>query len=377
MQVPGEPEDLLRRRARPAAATARAATVRLRPAWRAPLRSAARSRRSSWPSSLSDHADKIRHRTPPRRSRPRGSPGARPARRDGRHPAARAAWDPCRPRPASASRTTGPRAAPAGRSCPRPYAMPWPTGSARRCTGARVAGGGFTRGFARRADTADGDAVFVKAASLTTQPQLARLVRQRGRDPGPAAGRAARPPAALDGHRRRPVVLWRWTPSTGGLPALPWDPADLAAALAGYARGRRRAGRPAGRAGRARPAPAGRPGPDDFLGGGSSPPGREPMPPGCRPAAARCCPSWSRWSRASPGYSGAPGADPRRPAGGQRADRPAGRAWFCDWNWLCHGPAWFDLAEPAAHRVRQRADPPTRSSPRTRRRPARPPTPWT
>ena len=22
----------------------------------------------------------------------------------------------------------------------------------------------------------------------------------------------------------------------------------------------------------------------------------------------------------------------------------AGRAWFCDWNWLCHGPAWFDLA---------------------------------
>ena len=21
----------------------------------------------------------------------------------------------------------------------------------------------------------------------------------------------------------------------------------------------------------------------------------------------------------------------------------AGRAWICDWNWLCHGPAWFDL----------------------------------
>ena len=22
----------------------------------------------------------------------------------------------------------------------------------------------------------------------------------------------------------------------------------------------------------------------------------------------------------------------------------AGRAWICDWNWLCHGPAWFDTA---------------------------------
>ena len=31
-----------------------------------------------------------------------------------------------------------------------------------------------------------------------------------------------------------------------------------------------------------------------------------------------------------------------------------GAAWLCDWNWLCHGPAWFDTGGAAGHGVRER-----------------------
>ncbi|GAB3813630.1 hypothetical protein GCM10027605_57520 [Micromonospora zhanjiangensis] len=55
---------------------------------------------------------------------------------------------------------------------------------------------------------------------------------------------------------------------------------------------------------------------------------------------------------------------------------PDGAAWICDWNWLCHGPAWFDLAGllligyPAGLDVDGRfaAHPGARGAPRT---------PWT
>ena len=163
----------------------------------------------------------------------------------------------CRPGPASPSRTTGPRAVPAGSSCPPAVRDAVVALLGAPVTGVDVAGGGFTGGFAATVRTADGAAVFVKAASLTHRPGNRPDYANEAGDPGPAAGRAARPPAALGGDRRRPRDPGAGPPSTGRMPALPWDPADLSATLDAYAEVAAALRRTPGRAGRARPAPAG------------------------------------------------------------------------------------------------------------------------
>ena len=42
-----------------------------------------------------------------------------------------------------------------------------------------------------------------------------------------------------------------------------------------------------------------------------------------------------------------------------------GAAWLCDWNWLCHGPAWFDTARRCWSRRTRAGSTRTCCSPRT------------
>ncbi|WP_373321781.1 phosphotransferase family protein [Micromonospora okii] len=221
---------------------------------------------------------------------------------------------------------------------------------------ARVAGAGFTRGFAAVLETADGRRTFVKAASLAEQRHLVDWYARE-------AAVLDRLPAGL------PVPRPRWSVAAAGwyalgldaidgrTPALPWAPADLDATLAGYAEVAAALADPPpdlAALGLPRLADLAR---EDILWWGEVAAGREPapeLPPGARGRLRELVALESRL----PGYAERGGlaapADRSGPVGqgglahgDLRLDNvlidPAGRAWFCDWNWICHGPAWFDL----------------------------------
>ncbi|MEE3918158.1 phosphotransferase [Micromonospora sp. BRA006-A] len=101
----------------------------------------------------------------------------------------------------------------------------------------------------------------------------------------------------------------------------------------------RRAARGAGRAPAPRPADLAR---DEILWWGEVAAGREPLP---EPAAGAPLAELVALESRLPGYAD---AAPGLAHGDLRVDNllidPDGRAWLCDWPWLCHGPAWFDLA---------------------------------
>lgn len=207
---------------------------------------------------------------------------------------------------------------------------------------ARVASAGFTRGFAAVLETADGRRAFVKAASLAEQRHLVDWYARE-------AAVLDRLPAGL------PVPRPRWSVSAAGwyalgldaidgrMPALPWSAADLDATLAGYAEvATALAGAPPELValGLPRLADLAR---DDILWWGEVAAGREPaprLPPAVRGRMGELVALESRL----PGYAARGGGLAH---GDLRLDNvlidPAGRAWFCDWTWLCHGPAWFDL----------------------------------
>nr|WP_230416037.1 phosphotransferase [Micromonospora tarapacensis] len=207
---------------------------------------------------------------------------------------------------------------------------------------ARVAGAGFTRGFAAVLRTVDGGSAFVKAAAHAEQPHLVDWYARE-------AAVLARLPAGL------PVPRLRWTlwqagwyalcldPVDGHTPRLPWDPSELTATLSGFADvAAALAGPPAELAalGLPRLADLAR---DDILWWGEVAAGREPLPP--VPAARGRLAELVTLESRLPGYAaGATGLT----HGDLRVDNVlidrAGAAWFCDWPWLCHGPAWFDLA---------------------------------
>ncbi|MGA3527438.1 aminoglycoside phosphotransferase family protein [Melissospora conviva] len=206
-------------------------------------------------------------------------------------------------------------------------------------TGVDVAGGGFTGGFAATVRTADGAAAFVKAASLSTAPEIAR-------DYANEAGILARLPAGL------PVPRLRWAVTAadhvilglaaveGRMPALPWDPADLSAALDAYAQV----------AAALREPPAelvalGLPrlGPDDFHGWREFASGRVRLPPGLPPAVGALLPALAAYESKLAGYNGGDGLAHCDLRVDNVLIDEAGRAFICDWNWLSHGPAWLDL----------------------------------
>ncbi|MFV2102647.1 phosphotransferase family protein [Micromonospora sp. LOL_024] len=208
---------------------------------------------------------------------------------------------------------------------------------------ARVAGAGFTRGFAAVLRTADGGSAFVKAAARAEQP---RLVDWYARE----AAILTRLPDGL------PVPRLRWTlwvagwyalclePVDGHCPRLPWDPAELTSTLIGFADVAAALADPPAELtslGLPRLADLAR---DDILWWGEVAAGREPAPPLPAPVRGRLTDLVALESLL-PGYA----ADATGLTHGDlRVDNVlidrSGTAWFCDWPWMCHGPAWFDLA---------------------------------
>ncbi|GAA4576941.1 hypothetical protein GCM10023176_49490 [Micromonospora coerulea] len=215
----------------------------------------------------------------------------------------------------------------------------------------RVAGAGFTGGFAAVLETADGARTFLKAASLAQQRHLVDWYAHE-------ALVLARLPAGL------PVPRPRWALTAAGWyalcldavdgapPRLPWKPDELAATLTAYAQiAAALADPPAELLGLGLPrlSDLAR---DDILWWGEVAAGREPAPELPDRARSRL-PELVALESRLPAYADAPPAGSDRPATGLihcdlRVDNvlidTAGRAWICDWNWLCHGPAWFDLA---------------------------------
>jgi aminoglycoside phosphotransferase (APT) family kinase protein len=207
-------------------------------------------------------------------------------------------------------------------------------------TTATTAGGGFTRGFAAVLDLADGDRVFVKAASMRTQPEM---VEWYGRDTAITAALPERVPAP------RP----RWASTIAGyfvvcfdaidgrMPALPWDPAELQVTLDAWtvtAAALREPSAPLLRLGHPRFADMVR---DDLSLWTEIAAGRAPMPPAPPTATARLR-ELVALEAALPAYADTPGlmhCDLR--LDNVLIDR-TGAAWICDWNWMCFGPAWFD-----------------------------------
>ncbi|MDM4720302.1 aminoglycoside phosphotransferase family protein [Micromonospora sp. WMMA1363] len=199
---------------------------------------------------------------------------------------------------------------------------------------------GFTRGFAGVLTAADGARVFVKAAPATSY-----LADWYARD----AAILDRLPPGL------PVPRPRWTLHDSGWFALgqsvidgrqprhPWDPVELAATLAAYADVAAALADPPGDL-----AALGLPhltdlARNDILRWGDVVAGREPTPP--LPAhLVRRLPELVALESRLPAYA----ADASGLIHGDlRPDNVlldvAGRVWWCDWTWLCHGPAWFDL----------------------------------
>ncbi|MEU4570073.1 phosphotransferase [Micromonospora sp. NPDC023956] len=209
----------------------------------------------------------------------------------------------------------------------------------------RVMSAGFTRGFAGVLETADGGRVFVKAASRSDQPDLAAWYAREVAvlDRLPTGLPVPRPRWTLDAAGWFAVGL---TAVDGRVPELPWSAADLGATLAGYAE----------IAAALATAPA------DLLAVGlprladlawedltwwrEVATGREPRP-GPAPTVGgweTILPELVRLESLLPGYALTDGLA----HGDLRLDNVlidrSGRAWFCDWTWLCRGPAWFDLA---------------------------------
>ncbi|WFE52291.1 phosphotransferase [Micromonospora sp. WMMD1155] len=208
---------------------------------------------------------------------------------------------------------------------------------------ARVAGAGFTRGFAAVLHTADGGRAFVKAAPAVEQPHLVEWY--------------AREAAILE---RLPVDLPaprpRWTlyegdwfvlctdAVDGHTPRLPWVPAELAATLSGYAEvAAALADPPAELTALNLPhlADLAR---SDILWWEEVAAGREPAPPLPSSILDRL-PDLVALESLLPRYAAeATGLI----HGDLRVDNVLigadGRAWFCDWTWVVSGPAWFDLA---------------------------------
>ncbi|SCL17481.1 Predicted kinase, aminoglycoside phosphotransferase (APT) family [Micromonospora nigra] len=208
----------------------------------------------------------------------------------------------------------------------------------------RTAEAGFTRGFAGVLTTADGDRAFVKAAPAAGQPHLVDWY--------------AREAAILD---RLPVDLpaprLRWALREAGwyalcldavdgrVPRSPWHPAELTATLDAYARVAAALAEPPAELvalGLPHLADLAR---TDILWWEEVAAGRESVPAGLPPPLRARLPELVALESRLPGYAAAAGGlvhgDLRRD--NVLVDRE-GRAWCCDWTWLCRGPAWFDLA---------------------------------
>lgn len=207
---------------------------------------------------------------------------------------------------------------------------------------AATAGGGFTRGFAAVLRTAGGDRVFVKAARWADQRHLCDWYAREAALTAalPATVAAPRPRWTLTAAGHFVVCL---EAVDGRMPGLPWRRAELDAALRAYAVAAEALREPP-----ARLLSLGLPTLADL---------------------ARTDLSW--WREVAEGRMPLPAGPPYLPErladlaalegwlphlvvtgavihGDLRLDNilidRSAAAWICDWTWVCHGPAWFDLA---------------------------------
>jgi hypothetical protein len=209
---------------------------------------------------------------------------------------------------------------------------------------ARTAGAGFTSGFAALLTTAAGDRVFVKAARSADQRHLCDWYAHE-----------ALVTAALPAAVRAPRPLWTLaTPDffvlcaeavDGHTPGLPWSPAELAATLDAWAEAAAAlADPPAALLDLNLPALAPMVA-EEFGGWRWIAQGRVELPSGAEPARPRLA-ALAALEASAPSLVTTTG--PQLTHCDLRLDNVivdgAGQAWLCDWNWLCHGPAWFDTA---------------------------------
>jgi Ser/Thr protein kinase RdoA (MazF antagonist) len=212
-------------------------------------------------------------------------------------------------------------------------------------TWATTATGGFTRGFAAVLDTASGDRVFVKAARLVDQRHLCDWYAHE-----------ATVVAALPAEVPAPPV--RWTLTTAGhfavcfdavpgtVPEQPWSAPSLSTVLDAWA---------TTAAALATPPRAllevGLPALSDLLRADLSwwqeiLAGRYPLPPATTVARDHIR-ELAALEADLPALA-APGPAGPLTHGDLRVDNVLvagdGAVWFCDWNWVCWGPAWFDTA---------------------------------
>ena len=208
---------------------------------------------------------------------------------------------------------------------------------------ARTARGGFTQGFTALLETADGDRAFVKAASLAEQWHLCDWYARE-------AAVTAALPAGL------PVPRPRWTLSAGDwyalclepidarMPGLPWHPDELSATLTGYARLADALREPPAALLALHPPRLAELAREDLACWREIATGRTGLPAGAPAGVRERLADLVALEALLPGYaeSGA------LIHGDLRLDNVlldrAGTAWFCDWNWFCFGPPWFDLA---------------------------------
>ncbi|WP_026275478.1 phosphotransferase family protein [Salinispora tropica] len=204
----------------------------------------------------------------------------------------------------------------------------------------RAATAGFTRGFAGVLSAADGGRVFVKAA-----PRDSHLANWYWRE----AAVLDRLPAGL------PAPRTRWTLAESGWfavaldavdgypPGRPSGPSELATILTAYADVAAALNPPPSDLAALNPPHLADLAQADILRWGDVAAGREappPLPVGLEQRLPELVGLESRL----PGYL-APASGLIH--GDLRPDNvlltPHGQVWFCDWTWLCRGPAWFDL----------------------------------
>jgi len=203
---------------------------------------------------------------------------------------------------------------------------------------ANSAGGGFTRAFAALVTAVDGARAFVKAAPLT-EPIADWYAREAAITAAlPAAVPAARPRWTLEASGHFVLCL---DAIPGQVPALPWAPADLSAALTAWRTSAVALGRPG-----AELLSLGLPRLGDIVRDELSwwsriAAGHAPLPP---------APAWvpGRLGELAALERGLPElvTGPGMLHGDLRVDNilldSYGGAWLCDWTWPCLGQPWFD-----------------------------------